>query len=87
MNTPRKVRSSKFEVRRKSEDRKFEALKRLLVAFICMQTVLTVLTAEAQTIRFRAGQVRVTVPINSGNSTTITNQVNLSGVRRERGAD
>src|SRR6266850_5315437 len=80
MNTPCKVRSSKFEVRRKSEDRKFEALKRLLVALVCMQTLLAVSSAQAQAIRFRAGQVRVTVPINSGNSTTITNQVNLTGV-------
>jgi autotransporter-associated beta strand protein len=80
MNTPWKVRSSKFEVRRKSEDRKFEALKRLLVAFVCAQAVLTVSSASAQAIRFRMGQVRVTVPINSGNSTTITNLVNLTGV-------
>jgi autotransporter-associated beta strand protein len=80
MNTPCKVRSSKFEGRRKSEHGKFEALKRLLVAFVCVQTVLAVSSADAQAIRFRAGQVRVTVPINSGNSTTITNQVNLTGV-------
>src|SRR5262249_25129401 len=35
---------------------------------------------EAQTIRFRSGQVRVTVPVNSTDSTTFTNQVNLTGV-------
>jgi autotransporter-associated beta strand protein len=42
--------------------------------------LLAVSSGNAQAIRFRAGQVRVTVPINSGNSTTITNQVNLTGV-------
>lgn len=47
---------------------------------ICVLLLLALPSAEAQTIRFRAGQVRVTVPLNSTDSTTITNLVNLSGV-------
>src|ERR1051326_5282420 len=53
---------------------------RLVRSLLCISALLALVSANAQTIRFRAGQVRVTVPINSTNSTTITNQVNLSGV-------
>jgi len=57
-----------------------QLLERFVVAFVWVFLLLAVCPANAQAIRFRAGQVRVTVPINSGNSTTITNQVNLTGV-------
>src|SRR5215467_7949862 len=53
---------------------------RIVAVLVCVLLLLAVCSADAQTIRFRAGQVRVTVPINSGDSTTITNQVNLTGV-------
>src|SRR6266550_8331831 len=42
--------------------------------------LLAALPVQAQAIRFRIAQVRVTVPINSTNSTVITNLVNLAGV-------
>lgn len=50
---------------------------------LCLGTVALVLSftsAQAQFIRFRAGSHRVTVPINSGNTTVVTNQVRLSGM-------
>src|SRR5262249_36535261 len=37
-------------------------------------------SASAQTVTFRAGQVRVTVPVNSSGSTVITNFVNIAGL-------
>src|SRR5689334_13207964 len=52
----------------------------IFASVMCVLILLLVSPAQAQAIRFRMGQVRVTVPINSGNSTTITNQVNLTGV-------
>jgi hypothetical protein len=42
--------------------------------------LLPLAAAHAQFIRFRAGQDRVTVPINSTDSTVVTNQVKLTGV-------
>ena len=51
-----------------------------ITVLVLLWLLLAVASAQAQAIRFRMGQVRVTVPINSGNSTTITNFVNLSGV-------
>jgi autotransporter-associated beta strand protein len=80
MKTPQKIRNSKFEIRNKSKDRIIKSIKGIVAALICLQVVLATITTNAQAIRFRMGQVRVTVPINSGDSTTITNQVNLSGV-------
>jgi autotransporter-associated beta strand protein len=50
---------------------------RLTFALLCLTSITS---SFGQTIRFRSGQVRVTVPINSTNSTIITNQVNLTGV-------
>src|SRR5882724_885635 len=52
----------------------------LIGTFAWVLALLVVSSAHGQAIRFRAGQVRITVPINSTDSTTITNQVNLSGV-------
>src|SRR5690349_11525287 len=37
-------------------------------------------SAWAQAIRFRVPQYRVTVPLNSTVTTTVTNSINLSGV-------
>ena len=48
--------------------------------FALLLLLAATLPVQAQAIRFRIAQVRVTVPINSTNSTVITNLVNLAGV-------
>src|SRR5689334_11568074 len=64
--------------------RKVCHLKTGEVLLRCSFAILFLIAATSsmfgQMIRFRSGQVRVTVPINSTNSTIITNQVNLTGV-------
>ena len=47
--------------------------------FVLLLFLAATTSTWAQTIRFRAGQVRVTVPLNSNNLAVITNYVNLSG--------
>src|SRR5438552_537123 len=83
MNThphAREVQMSNAENLRKSEGRLPGRLERSAGGIVWLLILLMTFSASAQTIRVRAGQVRLTVPINSGNSTTITNQVNLTGV-------
>src|SRR5689334_14009516 len=50
------------------------------VGMIALVLLLFATSSWAQTIRFRAPQYRVTVPINSTNTTVVTNGVNLLGV-------
>jgi len=40
-------------------------------------SLVTAISSVAQTVRFRAGQVRVTVPLNSTDTTVITNLVTV----------
>src|ERR1051325_1774103 len=74
----RKIRNSKFEIRSKFKIQIPNLPRAIIGPIVCVLAMLAV-SVHAQAIRFRSGQVRVTVPINSGDSTTITNQVNLGG--------
>src|SRR5678816_1025086 len=48
------------------------------LASVACLLVLLAPESPAQTIQFRSGQVRITIPVSSTNSTTITNLVTLS---------
>ena len=51
-----------------------------VIAGLALTISFTTSSTFAQTMRFKQPQVRVTVPLNSSLSTTITNQVTLTGV-------
>jgi len=56
----------------------YSQAKRL--ALIVLSCAIGVSSSVAQAIRFQSPQVRVTVPVNSTTTTTVTNSINLAGV-------
>src|SRR5712671_4528486 len=58
---------------------------RMLPRMACIALALVVCgllarTADAQFVRMRAGQIRITVPINTTTSTLLTNQATMAGI-------